>query len=55
MIASKKDITTQDPEDERKQYEKPLIIHEYVLETRAGSPLNILPDPLDNKIFNQNG
>ncbi len=29
----------------RKPYNKPLIIHEFELETRAGSPLKV--DPLD--------
>ncbi len=32
--------------DERKAYEKPAIVHELELETRAGSPLG-LPNPLD--------
>jgi hypothetical protein len=34
--------------DLRKPYEKPQIIHELELETRAGSPIiGILPDPLN--------
>jgi hypothetical protein len=32
---------------ERKPYEKPEVIHEYELETRAGSPLAPDPDPLN--------
>lgn len=31
-------------ETERKPYQKPEIIHELELETRAGSPTNGLPD-----------
>jgi len=31
---------------QRKPYEKPEIIHELELETRAGSPLSSDPDPL---------
>lgn len=32
---------------DRKTYEKPLVIHEYELEVRAGSPLAPDPDPLN--------
>ncbi len=32
--------------DERKPYEKPAIVHELELETRAGSPVG-LPNPFD--------
>ena len=36
------------PEQEKKSYSKPEIIHELELETRAGSPLTgIDSDPLD--------
>ncbi len=31
---------------ERKAYEKPAIVHELELETRAGSPLGV-PNPFD--------
>lgn len=33
-------------EMQRKPYEKPEIVHELDLETRAGSPLSSDPDPL---------
>lgn len=36
--------------DERKTYDKPMIIHEFELETRAGSPLKV--DPMDPDIWN---
>ena len=36
-----------DEEQDRKPYSKPEIIHELDLETRAGSPLGIDPDPLN--------
>ena len=44
MTEKKEDHIIQ--EEDRKPYEKPEIIHDIELETRAGSPLSI-PDPLD--------
>jgi hypothetical protein len=32
---------------ERKPYEEPAVVYESTLEVRAGSPLSIVPDPLD--------
>jgi hypothetical protein len=40
--------------EERKPYIKPEILHELVLETRAGSPLQSVPDPL-REILRDNG
>lgn len=34
-------------ETELKEYQKPDIIHELELETRAGSPCHDMPDPFD--------
>jgi len=36
--------TAQQNTEERKPYIKPQILHELELETRAGSPENVLPD-----------
>jgi hypothetical protein len=48
----KVEIQVEDNElwDERKPYERPMIIHEFELETRAGSPVKV--DPLDPDIWN---
>lgn len=35
--------------DERKPYAKPGIVHELELETRAGSPLGPIPNPLGDE------
>jgi len=40
--------------DNRKPYVKPEILHELMLETRAGSPLQPLPEPL-REIFRDGG
>ena len=36
-------------EEPRKPYEKPAIVHELTLETKAGSTLGLFPDPLDDE------
>jgi hypothetical protein len=33
--------------DGLKVYTKPAILHDLTLETRAGSPFSVFPDPLD--------
>lgn len=40
--------------DTRKPYVKPEILHELVLETRAGTPQEPLPEPL-REIFRNGG
>lgn len=41
---------TEEKTDERKHYVKPEIVHELELETRAGSPLPSVPNPLSGKL-----
>ena len=46
MTDTKKERIEEQQEEIRKPYEKPAIIHDIELETRAGSPLDP-PNPLE--------
>lgn len=46
MYTSTEKQTTRNPQDDKKPYTRPAIVHEQQLETRAGTPLGV-PDPLD--------
>ena len=48
MMIEPEPKSKEETQDEgRKPYVKPEIIHDLALETRAGSPLSLFPDPLD--------